>query len=84
MREGWVLQERRREFCFTAQKKRIVGVGDLMGGELEGVDPDAMNGALVVLACVGAHQEPAGGDRHQLWDGILKRGLGERGHSYQS
>ena len=30
------------EFC-------VVGVGYLAGGEFEGVDPDAMDGAFVVL-----------------------------------
>ena len=45
------------------QKAFVLGVGDLSGGQEESVDPDAMDGAFAVLAGVGAHQEPGGGDR---------------------
>jgi hypothetical protein len=43
----------------------VFGVGDLSGGELEGVNPDAVDGAFAILTGGGAHEEPGSGDRNQ-------------------
>ena len=51
---GWVLRR--------VEEANIFGVGDLRGGEVKAIDPDAVDGAFAVLAGVGAHEEEAGGD----------------------
>ena len=61
MVEVWVLPEWRRGGTGRGEEARVFGVGDLRSGQQEGVDPDAMDGALAVLAGVGAHQEPGAG-----------------------
>ena len=40
----------------------VFGVGDLSGGEEEGVDPDTVDGAFAILTGGGAHEEPSFGD----------------------
>src|ERR1700685_2312725 len=69
MIEILVVPEGRRVRRGGAQEERVFGVGDLRGGEAEGVDPDAVDGTFAILAGGGAHEKPA------LWDGD-ERGLG--------
>lgn len=58
--ERWGWDPRR-----SAQKIFVLTIGYLAGGEVECVDPDAVQRALVILACVGAHPEPAFGDGNE-------------------
>src|SRR4029077_18038610 len=51
--ERWRLSRRRTEKTF------VLGIGDLGGGEKEGINPDPVDRALAVLSAVGTHQEPA-------------------------
>src|SRR6266436_5700116 len=64
MVERGVAPERwwRRWRCGVAQEALAVGIGDLAGGEQKLVNPDAMNGLLVVLSRVAAHEETSRGD----------------------
>ena len=57
--QGWGWDPRR------AQKIFVLTIGYLAGGEVEGVDPDAVQRAFVILACVRAHPEPAFGDGNE-------------------
>ena len=43
----------------------VFGIGNLSGGELEGINPHAVNGAFAILAGSGSHEEPGSGDRNQ-------------------
>jgi hypothetical protein len=81
MREVGVTEERRRKFGLMAQKNFVFGIRDLTGRELKGIDPDAVDGALIVLAGGGAHEENASGDGNHLCVKVWERGLGECGHS---
>ncbi len=54
--EGW------RELSGLAEKLTVLAVSHLASGELAWINPHAVDGAFVVLALFGAHQEPAFGD----------------------
>ena len=57
-----VVPERRRSRSGGAQEVCVLGIGDLRGGELEGVNPNAVDGAFAVLTGGGAHEEPGAGN----------------------
>src|SRR6202034_3884680 len=52
--------KRRRWIPGRAQESFVFGVRHLSSGHEEGVDPDAMDGALAVLAGIGSQKEPGG------------------------
>ncbi len=65
----------------SLRRSRVLGVGHLLCGETEGIDPHAVNGTLVILSAVGAHEEPAFGDVDESWSqdiGLRRHGF--RGH----
>ena len=49
------------------QEAFVFGIGDLRGGQLESVDPDAVDRTFAILAGVGAHQKPGSGNLNQRW-----------------
>lgn len=80
MREVGVTKERRRKLGLMVQENVVFGIRNLMGRELKGIDPDAVDGALIVLAGGGAHEENASGDGNHLSIKVWERGLGECEH----
>jgi hypothetical protein len=62
MIEVWIVPERRGSRSGCIHEALVFGIGDLSGGEEEGIDPDAMNGTFAILPGGGAHEEPGGGD----------------------
>lgn len=61
-----LVPERRRVQSGGAQEMCIPGIRDLRSGKLEGVDPDAVDGAFAILTGGGAHEEPGCGDGNQM------------------
>src|SRR5215467_8341758 len=58
----------RRHGGFCRRKKTLIfGVGHLIRGQFEGIQPHAMDGLLIVAAGVAPHQEPL------LWDSHHER-----------
>lgn len=57
-----VVPKRRRVRSGGAKEMCVIGVGDLSGGELVGVNPDAVDGVFAILTGGGAHEEPGRGD----------------------
>ena len=51
--EGW------RELSGLAEKLTVFEVSHLASGELECINPHSVDGAFVVLALFGAHEEPS-------------------------
>ena len=70
MIEVWVVPERGRVRCRCAEEAGVFGVGDLRGGEQEGVDPDAMDRAFAILA---GGRSPSGTIRRGCGQGRLER-----------
>src|SRR5690349_20725257 len=66
MVEVWIGPEWRRNCRCCAQERGVLFVGDLRLGQLEGMDPYAMDWAFAILAFVGAHQEIGVWDADQL------------------
>jgi hypothetical protein len=70
---GWrgslkaIAPERRRRAARAGEKRRVLGVRRLAGGERERVDPDAMDRTLVIGTVVRSHQERPrfDGDEHR-------------------
>src|SRR2546422_1422792 len=58
-----IVPVRRRSDSCRMQKACILRVRYLARGQQKGINPYAMNRALVILPGVGAHPEPALGDR---------------------
>ena len=50
----------------VAQEEGVVGIRDLTRREVEGIDPDAVYGALVARAVVRSHREPGAADANEL------------------
>ena len=89
MIEIWVAARTAEAAHRLRGRSGVLGVGDLRGGELEGVDPDAMDRAFAVLAGDGSHEEPGSGDADQrgfeCGDGVSERrveGIGCRVFRY--
>ena len=82
MREVRVMPEGRRKSVRIVEKVSISSIGDLMRGQLEGVDPDAVDRAFIILTDLRSHQKPAGGNERKVWFGNRLRecGIGKRGH----
>ena len=80
--EVGIAPERRRQLSYLAEKQGVFSICHLMRGQTEGVNPDAMNGTLVVLPVSRSHQKPTGWDGHELRFGDLAmhKGIGERSH----
>src|SRR5579862_2383690 len=81
MGEIWIVPVERLAMAGSGQEFCVAGIGYLAGGEFEGVDPDAMGGAFVVLARlvgVAAHEEPAFGDANHWGFGTKVRNFGHR------
>src|SRR5579872_6837781 len=82
MVEIWIVPEWGRRCAGCDEEAGVFGVGDLGGGQEEGVDPNAMDGALAVLSGAGAHQEPGCGNLDERWfEGVgpgLSGGWAER------
>src|ERR1022692_1413713 len=70
MIEILVLPEGRRACRGGVQEERVFGVGDLGGGEEEGIGPDTVDGTFAILTGGGTHEEPGFGDGDET-------GLGE-------
>lgn len=65
MVEVLVAPERRSGQSGGVQVGCVFGVGDLSGGELKCIDPDAVDWAFAILAVRRPHEEPCGGDGNQ-------------------
>ena len=74
-----ILPERWRVGGGRAEEDRVFGVGDLCGGEKEGVDPDAVDGTFAILTGRGAHEEPGCGDGDEVGLEVSGREVGVSG-----
>jgi len=65
MRENGIVPVKRFAVVRCGEELRVLRVGHLTCGQFECIHPNAMDGALIVLAGIAAHQEPALGDAHR-------------------
>jgi hypothetical protein len=56
----------------VADEAGVLGVGHRLHAEIEVVDMDAMNGPLVFLGVLGAHEEFAGGNEREFWGEVAR------------